>query len=80
MYLIIIFCKTQKQPPEVFIKEAVLKNFAVLTGKQLCWSIFVIKLQAVRSANFFKKRPQHRCFPVNIARFLRTPMFVAMPY
>ena len=26
----------------------------------------------LRPATFFKKRLQHRCFPVNIVRFLRT--------
>ena len=33
----------------------------------MCWSLFVIKLQSFRP----KKRIQHRCFPVNIAKFLR---------
>ena len=28
------------------IKKAVLKNFVISTGKQLCWSLFMIKLQA----------------------------------
>ena len=39
----------QKQPPEVFHKKAVLKNFATFTGKHLCWSLFLIKLEAFRS-------------------------------
>ena len=39
----------QKQPPEVFFKKGVLKNFANLTGKHLCWSLFLIKLQARRT-------------------------------
>ena len=30
----------QKQPSEVFHKKAVLKNFAIFTGKHLCWSLF----------------------------------------
>ena len=37
----------------------VLKNFALLTGKDLCWSIFFIKLQSIRPATLSKKR-QHR--------------------
>ena len=37
----------QKQPPEVFYKKAILKNFAILTGKHLCWSLFLIKLRAL---------------------------------
>ena len=31
----------QKQPPSVFFKKVVLKNFANLTGKHLCWSLFL---------------------------------------
>ena len=27
------------------VKKAVLKNFAVFTGKHLCWNLFLIKLQ-----------------------------------
>ena len=38
--------KIQKQPPEVFYKKAVFKNFAILTGKHLYWSLILIKLQA----------------------------------
>ena len=36
----------QKQPPEVFFKKGVLKNFANLTEKHLCWSLFLIKMEA----------------------------------
>ena len=30
---------------------------------------------ALKACNFIKKKLQHRCFPVNIAKFLRTPVF-----
>ena len=43
---LITFKKIQKQPPEVFCKKAVLKNFAIFigrTGKHLYWSLFLIK-------------------------------------
>ena len=30
---------SQKQPPEVFYKKAILKNFAMFTGKHLCESL-----------------------------------------
>ena len=33
------------------------------------------KNKDVRVCNFIKKRLQHRCFPVNIAKFLRTAYF-----
>ena len=41
-----------------------LQNLAVFTGKPLCWRFFLI--------NFIKKRLQHSCFPVNVAKCLCT--------
>ena len=38
--------ESQKQPPEVFFKKSVLKNFSIFTGKHLCCSLFLIKMQA----------------------------------
>ena len=55
----------QKQPPEVFCKKGVLKNFANFTGKHLCWSLF-------QACSFIKKRLQQWCFPVKFTKFLRT--------
>ena len=37
----------QKHPSEVFCKKEILKNIAYFTGKHLCWSLFLIKLQAI---------------------------------
>ena len=50
--------------------KGVLKHFAIFTGKHLFWSLFLIKLQASRS---LKKRLQHKCFPVNLTKHLKTP-------
>ena len=52
--------------------KSVFKNFKKFIGKRLCWSLFLIKLQAFKAWNFVKKRLQHRCFPLNIAKYLRT--------
>ena len=38
----------------VLQKKAALKNFAIFTRKHLCWSLFVIKLQARRPATLLK--------------------------
>ena len=46
----------QKQPPVVFYKKAVLKNFAIFTGKQLCRNLFLIKFQTLRGKKESKKR------------------------
>ena len=55
----------------MFFKIDVIKNFSIFTGKHLCWSLFLVQLQA-KACNFTKKRLQHRRFPVNIEKFLRT--------
>ena len=55
---------------QMSFKIGVLKIFAIFTGKYLCWSLFLIKL--LNLLNFIKRRLQRRCFPVNIAKFLRT--------
>ena len=47
---------------QMFSKIVVLKNFS---------SLFLIKLGPWRLTFLLKKRFQHRCFPVNIAKFLR---------
>ena len=47
------------------IKKVVLKIFPVLTGKHLCRSQLFIKL---------KRWLQHKCFLVNTASFLKTPI------
>ena len=35
------------------------------------------KIADLKAWNFTKKRLQHRSFPVNIAKFLRTPFLIA---
>ena len=39
------------------MKNGVLKNFANFTEKHLCWSLFLIKLQAVNLQVLYKKTP-----------------------
>ena len=43
----------QKQPPEEFHKKAILKNFAIFTGKHPCRSLFL--MQTAASENVFMK-------------------------
>ena len=43
------------------MKIAVFKNVAIFTGK-------------LQACNFIKKGALHRCFPLNIAKILRTPI------
>ena len=48
-------------------KKLLLKLCAEFTGKHLCWSLFN-KVAGRQTCNFFKKRLQYGCFPVNISR------------
>ena len=51
-------------------KMDVLKNFGIFTGKLLSWSLFLINFYYF--VILLKRDSKNRCFPVNIAKFLRT--------
>ena len=60
-----VFMSWQKQPPKVFFEK-------MCSQENTCATIpFSIKLS--------KKRFWHRCFPVNFAKFLRTPFLTEHP-
>ena len=41
----------------------------------MLWSLFLNKFAGLwPTALLLKKRLEHRCFPVNFAKFLRTPL------
>ena len=68
----------QKQPPEVFYGKKVFLKISQNSQGNTCAKVsFSIKLQAklagLRPATLLKKRLWRRCFPVNFAKFLRTP-------
>ena len=50
----------KKQPPKMFYKKAILKNFSIFTGKCLCSSPFLIDLRAFRSVK--KEIPMQEFF------------------
>ena len=60
---------TRSSLTEVFCEKLVLENFAKFTGKHLSLSL------RLRPATLLKKRPWYRCFPVNFAKFSRTPFY-----
>ena len=55
---------------QILLKTGVL--FAISARKQLCRGVFSIELHVWKASNFIKKRRRYRCFPANIAKFLRT--------
>ena len=56
----------RSSPQRFSVTKGVLKIFTKFTGKHLCQSFFW-------PATLLKKKLWHRCFPVNFAKFLRTP-------
>ena len=53
---------------QMFFKIGVLKNFGIFTGKPVLGPLFN-KVAGLNACNFIKKRLQHSCLPVNIAKF-----------
>ena len=66
-------CK-QKQPfADVFQNSYLFLKIPHYSQEHTCIGIsFLIKLQTFRPAILLKKRLQHSCFPVTVAKFLRT--------
>ena len=62
----------------MFCKKGVLRNFTNFTGKSLCQSLLFNKVTGLNPATVLKKRLWHGCFPVNFAKFLRTPFFTEL--
>ena len=57
------------------VKKGVLRNFAKFTEKHLCQSPLFNKVAGLKSATLIKKRHWHVFFPLNFAKFLRTPFY-----
>ena len=53
-----------------------LKSYAIFTEKHLRRILFIVKFQSFRPATLLKRNSNLRCFPVSIAKFLRTAFFI----
>ena len=58
---------------DVFCAKGVLRDFTKFTGEHLCQCLFFNKVAGLRPATLLKKILWLRYFPVNFAKFLRTP-------
>ena len=56
----------------MFFKKGVPTNFAKLTGKHMCQSLFFNDVAGFRPTTLLKKRLWQRYFPVSFAKFVRT--------
>ena len=55
-------------------KKSVLKNFAIFTGKNLCQSLFLIKLQA-QAWNLLIKETLAQVFPCEFCEVFKNTFF-----
>ena len=61
--------KRSNSHPQLLCKIDAFKNLATIISQEyMCRRFFLI--------NFIKKRHQHRCFPVNIAKCLSTAFYI----
>ena len=71
-----LICSFRSGRPEVFYNKGIPRNFPKFTGKYLCQSLSFNKVACLRPATLLKKRPRHRCFPVNFVKFLIAHFFI----
>ena len=68
----------EKQPPEVFYKRGVFKMLQN-AQEDTCENpngLSLLLSSRSQIKTILKKRIQHRCFPVNYAKLLRTPFLL----
>ena len=71
--LVVLLCPFRKQPPQVFYKKAVLKNFTKFTGKHLWQNLFFNKVAGLRPepCNFIKKGTPAQMYSCEFCEQLR---------
>ena len=77
-YTMIVFAitmqmTTRSSHQRCSVRKGVLRNFPKFTRKHLCQVLFYNKAAGPKPATLLKKRLWHRYFPMNIAKFPRTP-------
>ena len=68
----VYFDMYRRSPSQMFFKICVLNYFAISSVLES----FFDKVVGLQSYSLIKKRLQHKCFPVNIAKFLRIAIFM----
>ena len=61
-----------KQPLEMLCKRSCSEKFGKFHRKTIVLESYFNKVADLKACSFVKKWLQHRCFPMNIAKFLRT--------
>ena len=68
------FLKQQKQPPEVFFKKGIFKNFAIFAKKHLCCSLLQTFRPLPSGLQLYQKETPTQVFYSKYSKFLRTPI------
>ena len=66
--------------PEAVVRRCSVKKMFLKISQNfqenICARVsFLIKLRGLRAATLLKKKLWHKCFPMNFAKYLRTPFF-----
>ena len=64
----------KKQASEMFYKESYSKKFCNIHRNTPVSESLFNKVVGLQACNFIKRRLQHKCFSVNIGKFLRPPI------
>ena len=72
----IFYLNLRSSRPDVFCKKGVLRNFIKFAGKHLCQRLSFNKVAGPRPVTLLKKSLQHRYFPVDFMKFLRTSFYM----
>ena len=70
--------KLRSSPSQMFLKIGVLKNFAIFTGKHLCWGLFLLKLQAQGLQLYYKESPT-QMFSCEYCETFKNSFFYKIP-
>ena len=65
--------KIQKKPSEVFYRNSCSLKFRSIHRKTPTQEALFVKVVSLQASNVMKKRLRHRCFSMNIVKFLRIP-------
>ena len=71
----LVFLANVPTPDIIIQKLPFFKNLQYLQ-ENTCAGVFFNKVAGCKACNFIKKRLQHRCFPVNIAKLLGKTFFI----
>ena len=70
---------TRHQDIEATTGDALKWEIRNIHGKVLVLEFLFNKVANLKDSSYIKRRLQHRCFPVNITKVLRTPILEHLP-